>query len=395
MEQDRAVPAAAGEGPAWARPWRVLLGGAGAVLAGTLLMSLDDVPGVTPVRLLLIFAGLIAGGWAVKRKLAGTDPDDELDQRVESSGFVGVYVLCGLAGFLGMREEWFSGRIFFAFFVAAATAGSLLLLLPRLWRRLAVVVLVLLHFGGIFVASASSATSTGSQSWVAAQLMSHVYGPYLTPMYLTNAYHFYAPDPGSAPLIWYRIEYDDGSYRWLKFPDRDTAPTPVHYQRTMATAAYSSATRPVAGPVDFQQRADRRYHAGAFPDRIYADVIPMRQDVPTNLQYTPPTEMSQKLLESFARHVCHAYPNDRDPSIPAVKVKIYRVAVVIPHPQRVADGLDPRDDELKRPFFLGEYDTDGKLTNEEDPFLYWEIPIKSLPIHARDIKPEEKEGPQP
>jgi len=487
MEQDRAAPAAAGDTPAWARPWRVLLIGLGTVVVGGLFVSFeegytltdaalatlraagaseetkekgdvepdkprpqtvpsDKVPAtvltrldalknqhfqtrkqlvdeltkvlnpdeldqykdriakaasvnnrvVTPFRLLLTFAGLLAGGWAVKRHLDGTSPDDELDRRVESAGLVAVYGLCGLVGFIGMRDEWFSGRIFFAFFVAATIAGSLLLLLPRLWRRLALVVLVLLHFGGTFVASASSPTATGSQGWVATQLMDHVYRPYLSSINMTNAYHFYAPDPGSAPLIWYRVEYADGSYRWLKFPDRDEAPTPVHYQRTMATAAYSSASLPVIDFVKFQQLRNRRALAGSHPDpRKYADVIPMRDDIPETMQYSYPTEMSQKLLESYARHVCRAYPNDRDPAVPAVKVKIYRVGVVIPHPLRVANGMDPRDDELKRPIFLGEFDPDGKLTDEDDPFLYWEIPIKYLPVHAGDIKPAEKEDPQP
>jgi hypothetical protein len=399
MEKDRAAPAAAGEPPAWSRPWRVLLAGAGAALAGSLMMSLEEGPVVTPVRLLLIFAGLVAGGWAVKRHLDGTTPDDELDRRVESAGLVAVYGLCGLVGFIGMRDEWFSGRIFFAFFVTATIGGSLLLLLPRLWRRLAVTVLVLLHFGGIVVASATSPTTNGSQAWVPTQLWAHVYRPYLYAMYLTNAYHFYAPDPGSAPLVWYRVEYDDGSYRWLKFPDRDEAPTPVHYQRTMAMAASCSVSAPPPDLPTLQQLKQRRYREGLFPDKKYADVIPMREDIPDTLQYAAPTPVSQKMIESYARHVCHAYPNDRDPSIKAVKVKVYRVAFGIPLPQNVAKGMDPRDDQLKRPFFMGEFDADGKLINGEydadgklvswtDPFLYWEIPIKSLPVHAGDVQPE-------
>jgi hypothetical protein len=387
MVQDRAAPAAAEQSLAWSRPWRVLLAGAGTVLAGSLLLSLDG-PVVTPVRLLLIAAGLIAGGWAVKRFLANTDPDDELDRRVETAGFVAVYGLCGLVGFLGMRDEWFSGRIFFAFFITASIVGSFVLLLPRLWRRLAITVLVLLHFGGIVVASASSPPS-GGQSWLAEQLMVRVYRPYLYPLYLTNAYHFYAPDPGSAPMAWFRLEYADGSYRWLKFPERETSPTPIHYQRTMAMALYCSVPGPPPDIPTLQQLANRRKRAGDFADpKTFADVIPMRDDIPFTAQFGPPNPDSLKAIESAVRHVCRYYPNDRDPNVSVVKVKVYRVAIAIPYPQQVADGLDPRDDQFKRPFYLGEYDSDGKLLNDNDPFLYWEIPIDSLPVHAGDIQPK-------
>src|SRR5438046_2459140 len=93
MVQEHAAPAAAAEGSAWSRPWRVLLVGTGAVLAGSLLLAFEG-PVVTPVRLLLIVAGLLAGGRAVQRHLAGAGED--LDERVESAGFVAVYSLAGL-----------------------------------------------------------------------------------------------------------------------------------------------------------------------------------------------------------------------------------------------------------------------------------------------------------
>ena len=146
---------------------------------------------ITPLRMLLLIVGLIAGGWAVNKRL--TTAGDGTDERVESAGLVAVYCLFGLIGFMGMPEAWFSGRIFFAFFILYTILGSLLILLPRLWRALAVTVLAVLHFGGILVAVTSMQATNGQTPWLPAMLNAKFYRPYLSGMYLTNAYHFYAP----------------------------------------------------------------------------------------------------------------------------------------------------------------------------------------------------------
>ncbi len=58
------------------------------------------------------------------------------------------------------------------------------------------------------------------------------------------------------------------------------------------------------------------------------------------------------------------------------------------------------------PYFLGEFDGDGNLVDEKDPFLYWYLPILKVPtrypdheqkvggmgapaIRARDIAPRD------
>jgi hypothetical protein len=391
MAQEHAAPAATEQGPVWLRPWRVLLTGSGAVLLGTILISFDG-PVVTPVRLILMLAGLIAGGLAVQRHLAGAG--EELDDRVESAGFIAVYSLAGIVGFLGMQDDWFSGRIFFAFFICATIGGSLLMLMPRVWRRLAATVLVLLHFGGIVTASASSGMGGGEPAWLPSELMTYVYRPYLYPMYLVNAYHFYAPDPGASTLAWYRVEYEDGSYRWIKFPDRAATETPLHYQRHMGMAESLNSRSPTPPPEVFEKLWKRRSRVGKQPPRQYAGLIPIREDISYWAQFTPPAEYTQKMLESYARFVCLNYPNPDDPSKRAVRVKVYRVYYKIPSPGELLGGADPYDDNLKRPFFMGEFDADGKLLTpfgldeRGDPFLYWEIPMDALKIHAGDVKPE-------
>ena len=42
-------------------------------------------------------------------------------------------------------------------------------------------------------------------------------------------------------------------------------------------------------------------------------------------------------------------------------------------------ALDPYHPTTYKPFFLGEFDRDGKLVNPQDPMLYWLVPIVSKP----------------
>jgi hypothetical protein len=67
------------------------------------------------------------------------------------------------------------------------------------------------------------------------------------------------------------------------------------------------------------------------------------------------------------------------PGLPASKVtnkrvKIYRLTHAIPFQENFRRGQDPCDPRLYRPYYMGEYDKDGKLIDEEDPFLYWLLP---------------------
>jgi hypothetical protein len=397
MSQEQAAHAAAEASSVWLRPWRVLLMGLGAVLLGALLMSFDG-PAGTPLRLLLMFAGLLVGGWAVKQHL--TTAGEDFDERVESAGLVAVYSLCGIVGYLGMAEDWFSGRIFFAFFISATIVGSLLVLMPRVARRLVATLLILLHFGGIVVAITNIAPPNGPAPWLSLMLWSKVYRPYLSGLYLINAYHFYAPDPGNSTLVWIRIEYEDGSYRWLKFPNRQTSETPLHYQRQMGMCEATSNRSPVFPPVPIFE--DLRYNRVVAGSRHKVEDIPLRSDISPYNQYWPPNEYSQIIMESMARHVCHFYPHPENSSVPAKRVKIYRLSYTIISPAQLLKDRDPLADDLKMPFYMGEYDRDGNLLRYDDegkalppeeaakghtdPFLYWVVPMDKLYVHAGDIK---------
>src|SRR5262249_24938333 len=105
-------------------------------------------------------------------------------------------------------------------------------------------------------------------------------------------------------------------------------------------------------------------------------IVPFHpQSNPPDAQFQPPAVHAKRLLESYARHIT-AQPHPDDPAKRAVKVKIYRVGHLIPSAKQMASDFHPCDPTLYLPYYVGEYDTQGKLTREaeEDPLLYWLLP---------------------
>src|SRR5439155_13174262 len=128
-----------------------------------------------------------------------------------------------LAFFVAARSEWDTSVPFlFGALAVLAFVCAGLMLLPRLVRRVAVSFFLLFHFAGILCAVAS----TPPQPWMAGQLYETLFRPYLQAVYLTNAYHFYSPEPGPATMLWFRLEYEPDSdgkkyIRWVKLPQLD------------------------------------------------------------------------------------------------------------------------------------------------------------------------------
>src|SRR5262249_39244000 len=82
--------------------------------------------------------------------------------------------------------------------------GALFFPLPQVGRRIVFRAFLLVHCLGILIA----VMSPPPPSWLSLGVWTRLFRPYLQFMYLNNAYHFYAPDPGPAYLIWFRLEYD-------------------------------------------------------------------------------------------------------------------------------------------------------------------------------------------
>jgi hypothetical protein len=348
-----------------------------------------------PLRKVWLTAGLIVAGGAVARRLQSAGQN--LDDRVESAGLLAVASLSGLlAGYFWALGDvgWDSMLLLIGALVVIALVGSVLVLLPRTPRRILASFFVLFHFGGIATAVTAVAPPNASAPWLSMQLWTRVYRPYLQFMYLTNAYHFYSPDPGPPTMIWFWVEYANGDGRWIKLPVRDEMPIALAYQRLLALGESINVPN---GRLPFTEaeKAEWQRHTGQVVnhdswEEIYqrrtgvgltmtTPPILMPQDIAPNVQYVEPQDHAKMLISSYARHVARTAPHPVNPEVPVKSVRVYRVVHRIISPSAIAQRVSPLDETLYSPYYQGKFDSEGHLLDPQDPFLYWYLPIAWVP----------------
>ncbi len=354
------------------RPWIFLLAGL-ALFGGAWLTKCQFADSWLEVRLFFLVAGLAltyAGVTQRLRKLAWTFPE-----RVESAAAVSVSGLGAIAGFAAMQKEWTSGRIFFGGLFALTMVGAVLILLPSLARRVALSLIVVFHLVGIVTAVTVVEPGNSTPPWVSQQLMAWVYRPYLNLVYMTNAYHFYSPDPGTSTVMWFAVQYSDGKYKWIKLPDKADCPIGMAYQRANCIPEHSFYSNGRDFSSDPWQDISSRRDAGSR--RLYK---PNKKPIPSvvgldlNWQYQYPSNVSQKQIASLARHIWHI-PSAQREGATITSVKVYRVRINVLTPYELSKGKKPDDPVKRMPYFLGEFDKEGTLLHPRDPFLYWYLPV--------------------
>lgn len=369
-------------------PWVPVLAGLGTTFVILVLPSgPETATAVLVLRAALLVAGLVATGAGVWLGLhfAG----QEADERARSAGLVALAVLVPLLAYAASPREWDAIRLGLGVLTAVTLSGAVLVLLPAVARRAAVSLLILAHFAGILTAVTDISPVGGAEApWLANVVWSKFYRYYLQFMYLNNAYHFYSPEPGPPTLLWFHLDYADGSDRWVRLPERDQFHTRQEYQRRLALTESTNMKAPLP-PNPFQQQR-RRLAGGAnlgalMPGLLAPDdgrdavFIPVMEEFPAQLQWQAALPYSRFMVAAYARHVAHAYPSEQHPGAAVTGVKVYRVvrAIIVP-PQMVA-GMSPADLTLLQPYYQGEFDEDGNLKDPNDPFLYWHIPIMYYP----------------
>jgi hypothetical protein len=143
-------------------------------------------------------------------------------------------------------------------------------------------------------------------------------------------------------------------------------------------------------PRPLEEIQNRRRQAGIFfsPEPIPSLPLPM------SAQYREPQPYARSMLSTCARYVAHHLPHDIDPSVPVKSLKIYRVLHNLITPPELAEGNSPLDPRYFLAFYQGEYDRDGNLLNpDDDPFLYWLIPIVEVPEGWPNV-PFDSDGPK-
>jgi hypothetical protein len=347
--------------PSKASPWYLLAAGLAAVVLAVLALWAEPAPGLLGIRLGLLLSGLLAAGVAVAN-------------RPRSAPVLGLAALIGLTASFGFDSQWDTALLMLRVLSAVAAVAAVLVLLPRRAARFAVSVLIVVHFGGILTAVLSVPPPGGQAPWLANQLWTRFYRPYLQFMYLNNAYHFYSPEPGPATLLWFHIAYSDGSSRWISFPDRrEHTSDPLalsYYRRLPLSEAINQQVLPLTEPPP--ELTQRRAQAGqllGIPSPVEVALY-----LPGLPQFRVPTDTGRQMLQSFARHVYRAYAH-ADPQVTVAGVKVYRVVHTMLPPGRFAAGVSPLEPTLYLPYYQGEFDREGNLKHPDDPFLYWLIPI--------------------
>jgi hypothetical protein len=366
------------------RPWPVLLAGLAITAVGLILHVAGDA--LAPIRFVLFLAGLITAGAALSMRfrVAGAP----FEERMETAGMLAVAAFAGLLAFIGADPSWDSMQMVLVVLIAVALLGVVLVLLPATIRAIVVGVLVLVHFGGMITAATTIAPPGSSAPWVSRELWANVYRRYLEFMYLNNAYHFYSPEPGPPSLVWFHIKYADGHVKWFKIPHRDEDAVPIHHTRLLSITESIAATSGL--PQEPGRWVDLKTSRERAGDLLKIQVAP-DTIMPETIQYQETQPLSQKLIESYVRHVAWEFPSLGEPSNTVKSIKVYRLRHTIISPQAVAEGRSPLDKTTYVPFYQGEYDAEGKLLHvENDPFRYWYMPIYTRPKDGGPYRPNLK-----
>ncbi len=343
---------------------------------------------------------------------------------------------------LGLPEptpgDWDSARLLARVLAAGAAAGAVLTRVPAPARYALLSAFALSHFGGILTATTWPATNGTAPPWVTTQTAGRLYLPYFKFLYLSNAYHFYSPEPGPASHLYFLLTYelkksvrpteDAGSWtegtnpetgepewtksasEWVDVPNRRQHykdPLGLSYFRRLSiTEMVSTALPSRFTPATFEKNeAVIRRRGVAVGVAAGTDLrVPLDPRAgPEDLQYRiPGSDIVRHLLPSYARHVADEFSSPErggQPERRVVRVRIFRVEhTIIPADyflgQRVpynrerqwTEPGDPYHPTTYKPYYLGEFDADGTLLNPTDPMLYWLCPILPKPRSVSDPK---------
>lgn len=352
----------------------------------------------------------------------GDQSSRDVDEEIALS-FVAGAGICVLGSFTLYADrrnpaDWDTLRMFLRVAAAVCLFASALALVSKAVRRIMLSVLITIHFLGISTAVLSASPAP----WIVTQTWMRVFRPYLEFVYLNNAYHFYAPEPGPASYLWFRIIYETPDKRefgeWYKVPDLDDEGRIKHrvaleYQRLLSLTEAIAHPGPLPSESYFDQEKKRWDLRPIYKDRLSLLQAPIKDDaaeekakkdgnnapganvvvgalpvkakwiIPLDPEYTPmqqvtiPNPTSRQLLESYARFVAEKFKVCRDADKADAKfksVKVYRVVHRIPPIHWFHNQFSPTDPSLYLPFYLGNYSADGKMIEDQDPYRFWLLP---------------------
>jgi hypothetical protein len=376
-------------------PFPILLVGM-ALVAAAWLMGGALEGGLPVLRAVLLVLGVLAVGAALAAHLPYARPDTE--GRLSSAG---MWLLATATLFVArwaLDPAWDSIGLLLGVMMLVSVSAAVVTVLPRSLRQFAISLLILFHFGAIVDAVVVRPPNGKDPPWLARQLWTRVYRPYLMFAQLDDPYHYLAPEPGPCTVLWFRVVFADGTARWTRIPDHDACGSHVERRRLAALAGALGQTVPLPEP----HTADERlYHERVIQRRLEAGdrhhpPIPPADTMPLAEQFREPTIEAKMLLASYVRHVARTTSHPQGLAAPVASVKVYRAEYSGPAVQHFQAGRSPLDPALYQAWYQGEYEPDGRLRDNveivrnaqgepvgriQDPFLYWLIPI----VRAADM----------
>lgn len=354
--------------------------GVAAILGLGLQATSAELLALPTVRVIATLIGLVLIGYALSLR------PEQTQLWVISS------VACGLAALIGIPTSWDSAQLLALVCTLGSLAGTLLTALPTTVSLSLISLGALFHFGGIFVAT----TLPEPTPWWSNQASARLYQPYLSFIYMRNAYHFYSPDPGPASHLFVLLTYERDKLdpvtgknevlnEWITLPRRDKHmkdPLGLTYYRRLSLTEMVSGTIPDLYTAssfekgDVRERRIRQAALLAEDERIpLADPAMM----PEYLQYrVPRPDITRYLLPSYAKHLAveNSQPaRNGEPALKVTKIRIYRAEHSIIQPTEFIKARDVYHPTTFRVYYLGEYDPEGKLIDSTDPMLYWLVPV--------------------
>lgn len=274
-----------------------------------------------------------------------------------------VGAAAAVLGAFGLPMHWDSLRMLLWVMASVAAVGAVLAYVPPVWRFSLLVPAIVFHFGGILTATTWPETQ-GKTAWLTNQSGSRVYLPYFRFMYLSNAYHFYSPDPGPASKFLILVEHEvykakknpqTGEYEpeldpdtgemipvidpktkatrtvaeWVELPKRRTHyrdPLGLTYYRRLSLTELASYSTPGTMLPQTWEKEDARLRRGqnelntssrqvtvpgastftkSLDGRIHITDTDMSQ------YRQPPAATRRSVLPSYARHIASEYTKPR------------------------------------------------------------------------------------
>ncbi len=197
------------------------------------------------------------------------------------------------------------------------------------WKRWALNVVLVVHLGALLLMVGSSGSGTYASPPLIVRAATFT-GPYVRFTGMQNGYRFFAPDPGPATILWFRLNYENGAVRWGESPSRGRTQGSLAYQREFYPAMMLGMQTASPG-------------------------------TPIVEGYPHLTEIGLTYASSYARHLAASWNKVGEEAMVAKvrTVQIFIVTHAIRTPTQVRMNWSADDLRLYQAVDLGEFDAEG------------------------------------